>query len=734
MALATLLHYSYKDYQGNDYTISLIDTQANAAGSGTEVAGRAATVQYEGDSDLHPYVPILYGKMDAYFEVPTQAVEDIIVNALTGDENRYLLHMERNGDAFFIGVVQAEQVELPRAGRPYAFKISATDGLKRLENERGAVPGDMTRPIVNNMLYFLNQSPVAALYSAGDPFMQVSSQYWEEDMDDAYTVTVDPLRRYAIQSTNDLYLEENNDGDDRYRSHLHRLKDICHAFGLQLYFQEGLYKFIQLDQKRTGTLRLHTYSVDFKAVKGNPLNEFTGTASYRAAATVLGVENASDERAGGTASFMPPVRQVNTTEKDRLRLYPRSFFSDLDSSPVSLLTIPASTSADGLQLRLDVGADAQNFSWPSTFLIEFNVFLQVGSQYYANGAWGGFSQAQTYTRIAYDPGAPTHTFYALSGAQGMYFDIRTPSVPTFGLVQVQVTADFYTHSGQPLSNTTVGTVKGFLELNYTSVVNNDTVRLNFGTNASSSYQIELPDRRLIDNPGVYSPGMLLSYQAPNYEPTAVWRRFDGMGLQGSLSTLIMAALHRGQQQALRKYDITLIGYTGPNLHRVFNMDDYGFTLMRATYHTDVGELEGTFVQIDQFDTSSGPSLGSELAEDIGRRGNAGGNNRYFKRANRIQDNHLPAGRTNAALSGDITSIALESSAGSDIANSGNRIALIDPTTGYSQELVLAAAWTSALNTLEVEETTLERSYPAGSIISIPIPQLAARLYALENPE
>ncbi|MDR9442881.1 MAG: hypothetical protein RI842_09180, partial [Schleiferiaceae bacterium] len=362
MALATLLHYSYKDYQGNDYTISLIDTQANAAGSGTEVAGRAATLQYEGDSDLHPYVPILYGKMDAYFEVPTQAVEDIIVNALTGDENRYLLHMERNGDAFFIGVVQAEQVELPRAGRPYAFKISATDGLKRLENERGAVPGDMTRPIVNNMLYFLNQSPVAALYSAGDPFMQVSSQYWEEDMDDAYTVTVDPLRRYAIQSTNDLYLEENNDGDDRYRSHLHRLKDICHAFGLQLYFQEGLYKFIQLDQKRTGTLRLHTYTVDFKAVKGDPTNTFTGTASYQAAATVLNVDNENNERAGGTASFMPQVRQVNTTEKDRLRLYPRSFFSDLDSSPVSLLTIPASTSADGLQLRLDVGADAQNFS------------------------------------------------------------------------------------------------------------------------------------------------------------------------------------------------------------------------------------------------------------------------------------------------------------------------------------------------------------------------------------
>lgn len=734
MAIATLLHYSYKDFQGNDYTISLIDTQASAAGSGTEVTGRAATLQYEGDSDLHPYVPILYGKMEAYFEVPTQAVEDIIVNALTGEENRYLLKMERNGDAFFTGVMQAEQVELPRVGRPYAFQVSATDGLKRLENERGAVPGDMTRPLVNNLLYFLNQSPLAALYSAGDPFMQVSSQYWEEDMDDAYTLTVDPLRRYAIQSTNDLYLQENNDGDDRYRSHLDRLKDICHTFGLQLYFQDGLYKFIQLDQKRTGTLRLHTYSVDFKAVKNDPTNTFTGAASYQAASIVLGVDNEKNERAGGTASFMPPVRQVNTTERDRLRLYPRSYFSDLDSSPVSLLTIPASTSADGLQLRLDVGVEAQNFSWPSTFLIEFNVLLQVGSQYYANGAWGGATQAQSYTRIAYDPGAPTHTFYALSGAQGMYFDIRTPSVPTFGLLQVQITANFLTHTGQPLSGTTVGGVKGYLELNYTSVVSNDTVKLNFGTNASSSYQIELPSRRLIDNPGVYNPGMLLAYQAPNYEPTAVWRRFDGTGLQGSLSTLIMASLYRGQQQALRKYDITLINYTGPNLHRVFNMDGFGFTMLRAIYHTDVGELEGTFVQIDQFDTNTGPSLGSEIGEEQALMGNAGGNNRYFKRANRIQDNHLPAGRTNAALSGDITTIALESSAGSDIANSGDRIALIDPTTGYSQELVLAAAWTSALNTLEVEETTLKRSYPPGSILSIPIPQLATRLYALENPD
>lgn len=733
MALATLLVYRYKDYQGNDYEVRLIDAQASAVGTGTEVEGRAAKMQYEGDSDLHPYVPVLYGKLDAYFEVPTQAVEDVIITALTGNEDRYLLALERNGNAYFYGVVQAEQVELPRSGRPYSFQISATDGLKRLENERGPVPSDMTRPIINNLLYFLKQSPVAQLYSAGDDFLELSSQYWEENMDDAYTLTVDPLRRYAIQNTNDLYLQENNDGDDRYLSHLDRLKDICHAFGLQLFFQGGLYKFIQLDQKRTGTLRLHTYTKDFKVTTGNPNTISAGSTSYRAASTVLSVDNPEAELQGGTVSFMPPVKQVNATEKDRLKLYPRSYFSDLDSAAISLFTIPASTSADGLQLRLDIGVDAQNFTWPSTFLIEFNVYLQVGSQFYANGGWGSVSQAQSYTRIAYDPGVATHTFYALSGAQGMYFDIRTPPVPTTGAVKVQVTATFLTTSGQALSGTTVGGVEGYLALNYTSVVSNDTVKLRYGTNTSSSYQIELPTRRLIDNPGVYNPSMLLSYQSTQYQPTVTWRRFNGTGLQGTLSALVLAALYRGQQQALRKYDITLIGVTGPNLHRVFSMDGYAFTLLRATYHTDVGELEGTFVQIDQYDTGSGPSLGNEIGEDIGRTGHAGGNNKYFKRANRIQSNHLPAGRTDAVLSGTITSIALEDTAGINIANSGDKIALIDPTTGYSEELVLSAAWTSALSDVSVEEATLQRSYPAGSIVSIPIPQLAARLYALENP-
>jgi len=736
--MSTVLFYTAVSYSGIEWQVNLIDTMKPGA-SAVETAGVAPRFSYEGDSELHPYVPIIFSKCSADFLVQDEDQENIILDALRSDrENRFFMEVLKGGAVEWRGIILAEQIEWPRQGKPFKVTMSATDGLKRLENvETGLFIASFTEQIRG----ILAKTELDVLYGSTEPYFSIAADYWDINHEHAYT-SKDPLRYTRIRDSETLYLKEDEDdvNQEKYANYLQRLKDILELFGLQLKLTRGRFILFQLDMYGQGTVLLNNYTKDID-FQSNPNNVATGSATTEILQTALNVNNEEQERAGGTQSFAPVIRRVNSVIDNKLILYPRSQFANIQNG-IGLGSVLNTTSNDTLLLRLEVNlfVSASSLSaFPSVFDVNFDVTIQVGSSYYDDSGntpiWSSTPVTNRVSRRAFPP-VSTSANYSMSFVSSQPYDFYMYPVSVQGAVTVTVTGQVRDVQGNAISGVSAGSTSGYMELRYTNAVNPDEVSVQFGSNTNSSYEVDLPRRQMVVNSGILNPGTLQIYDGSNWVFSTEWKRFSANGIGGSLTFLVMSAIYRRQQKSLLIYNLTLINASIDPM-RLLNMDQAGFILQRGEYNTETDEWSGSWIEYLEYDETAGggldPIYTNEPAQ--GRISAAAGNNgRGNKRSENTNGAHLPISYTADPLDGTITSIPITSSTGSGMAQADDELLITNPVNGLSERLTLSAAWTGSLTDVPVASTTLDRSYPAGSIVSIPIPQLAARLYALENPE
>jgi len=727
-----LAHYDYTSWGGDAYTVELVDAEGTP-GTSLEVQGRGARLSYEGDEELHPYTPILYSKLEAYFMV-NDDMEAILVGLLQSPkEGRYYLRLLRFGSLEWLGVIQPEQIEWPRTNKPFEVAISATDGLKLLKNKKVPVPALNSASFTTEIIYILAQTGLQQFYQDGDLYVSIACEYYPQNT--AASTGEDQLRISRMVKSEVLYLVENDDGDDEWVDLLTRLKDTLQTFGLRACFNQGRYYLIQVDAYSLEAFNLHNYSKDFRT-PADPTSISAGSTTTTELAPEKNINNSSQELRGGTQSYTPVIRRVATTLQDKRVISPRSFYSTINNT-VRIGNLLSTTSADSLMISLDVNLFTQASDptdYPSWFDVIFTVTLKVGSFYYTpNGTsiWGTAQHSFDISRTAFSPGTASANF-ALSSNPGQPYLMYIWPLTVSGNIDITITGRLE-KSGQPIPGISQGNTQGTMSAGYSSRVNNDTVDVELGTNFDSSFTVELPRRSIIDNGAVNSPGTLQTFDLVNnnWEPPSQWSRFRPSTLQGTLTFLILNALYRRQQRPLQLFNISLIAEDIRAIN-VLLMEGKRAILQRGDWDTERGEWSGTWIEVGVYDDSVSPTQDTRLPDPKQGLGTSSGtSNKFNKRTGKAQGSHLRVAYTQGQVSGTPGTITLKSSTGVDLGNTGDLVQIINPVTGDAEILELGAAWSASDSSLTVNGS-LSNTYPDGSLITLSISSLASRITALEN--
>lgn len=730
--MKVLAYYNYTSWGGDAYLLELVDAEATT-GSAIETEGRGAKLSYEGDEELHPYTPILYSKLEAYFMV-NDDLEAILVDLLQSPkEGRYYLRLFRFGSLEWLGVIQPEQIEWPRTAKPYEVAISATDGIKLLENKQVPVPDANSASFTTELIYILAQSGLQQFYGAGDTYVSIACEYYPQST--TASTGEDQLRISRMVDSSSLYLVENDDGDDKWTDLHTRLKDTLVTFGLRLCFNQGHYYILQVDAYSMESFRIHNYTKDFRTFN-DPRTISAGSTSFSSYAPEKNINNASQELAGGTQSYTPVIRRVTTTLEDKRVISPRSVYASINNT-VRIGNLLSTTSADSLMISLDVDLFTQASSpsdYPGWFDVVFTVTLKVGSYYYnPNGAgiWSTTASSFTVSRNAYAPGTSSASF-AMSSNPGQPYIIYIWPLTVSGSIDLTITGRLE-KNGQAVPNVSFGNTQGTVSARYSSRVNNDTVDVELGTNTDSSYTVKLANRKIIDNGAINTPGTLETFNlnTTTWEPPQTWSRFRPSTLQGTLSFLVLNAIYRRQQKPLQIFNIAIISEQVRAVN-VLLMEGKRAILQRGEWDTETGEWSGSWIEIGTYDASVAPDENIRLPDPQQGIGTSSGtNNKFNKRTGKAQGSHLKVAYTSGTVSGTPGSISLASATGIAVGGTGDLVQIINPVTGAAETLELAAAWAASDSSISVNGS-LSNTYPDGSLLTLSVSSLASRITALEN--
>lgn len=733
--------YSYNSLSGQSFTVEVYDSVTVSPPDYTINGDAAAEISYEGAEMLHPFSKVLGSNCVARVRISNDTEQGYLNTIINGLEDQFYLILKKGSTVIWRGMLLKDMIEVQRQSYPYSVTLNATDGLKRLGDIKIAIPTSGSQNLVRLLNDLLSETKIQkANFGGSDAFLTTSVRYFEISMHDVYANSTDPLRYAKLYNAQRLYRKTSTGSTVEYESYLTTLEDLCRVFGMRIFMRNGHFYAVQVDAWSESKLKLHSYTYD-ATFNSPPTTLASGTASYAAFNHAESIASSGEVLTGEFFQFAPPIRQtrmkvVNLENKEVLK---PSYFNGL-SALTTLGDVVSGGFSTGVRIRLNLFMSLTRVSWPVNFLLEWQFVINIGSHYYTNqgGAPRWTTTATDYysvQQIHPSPGG-SPAIFTLPGGNGAWFDIITNNLPATGSLSIQVKALVLDLSQNGLGSTTVNSVDGSIAVDYYNynaiTAPDDEVQLVYGTNTNSSYVLDFGETPINDDRDTVYNGKLMINTGSVWQDTKTWRRFSGKGASGTLANVVIASAYRLQQSSAHIFNGGIIN---PDIDplRTLTIDSMKFLMQRATYKTGLDEWHGAWISLGTYD---GLAVGSDLHyyDNIGQvamgmRSNNGG---MIDSGYRITSQFLELTRTTMAVSGTLTSITVDE-AEANIANSGDKVLIVNPYNGEQEEITLNAAWESGAGSISFSSYSFTRSFPEGSLIALPLKNVASRLFALENP-
>ena len=734
-------------YSGIEWTTELYDRYQSTT-ENHSVKSVSPVITYDSDRKLDPWSTILFSKCDWVIQVEADDedgnYDDLINDLIQGDEDQYYLRVYREGALFWVGVVLVDQIIKPRDAFPYHIKITASDGLKRLDNIELAQVTSSQVNLVQFLRDILVRTSINNAISASDDFLTVACRYYEGQMG-SYAATFDPLRHTRVYDVARLSVRSNTDGRIDYNSQMDLLGWVLKLFGMRLLMINGHYHAIQVDAYSESSIRLHTYSQNINFNADTSIN--LGTTSSAGFVYAKAIAQSQQILDGDHYSFGPPVRRVSI-KRDLavgLIIQPSGNFADLSTETIIGQVVQGNFST-GIVIDMgNMGVGWTNASAPANFRVTFAIQLRINStttDYYltnANGtiAWSTSSAARfliTVNAQAAPVGSTWFTILPINSVTQRYF-IATPPIPISGALSFVISATFATLGGTDITaDFTDLNYSGEIQAYYTSfslglAPQNGIVYL-FGDKTASSYVIDIGDTQIGDAPNTSEAGKLQVYTGSAWADASTWRRFSGAADPNRLMPLLIETIYRLQQRALHILNATLIRSDVTPLNTI-TVESKKLLFQNGVFNTEKDEWQGSWIEIAAYNVDA---TGSGATVNQSGNYNAGYANigSQYGKVNKTAQIPITIALTDAIATGTISTLSIVAP-GDNVANSGNSVYILNPLTGDSEALVLSAALLDDSTSISFTSKTLTHTYPKGSIIFLKSTDLAARIYALENP-
>lgn len=301
---------------GLTWRIEIFDSEF--VGSETEFSvENGARKEYRGDGDS-VFSPILGSSLAFQMMIEDTTHEALITDLAGAPEGRFTVVLYREGVFDWAGVINSPEISIEDLDYPYAFAITAVDGLALLKNYEYRQDGtDVTKwdlrytgidSLIDIVFRVLQKLPHVVTHFTGSTKFLVSAVNWYAEQHDTTPVAAayDPL--YYTEIDNRFAVTGQSSGNAKFLSCYDVLSYILRAFGARVGLFDGYFLIEQVEHRFYVIGSNDNYS-RYYAYDGTGPTANTLTASQD-----VGLAEDIKIHTSGTFSFERPIKSARVTQ------------------------------------------------------------------------------------------------------------------------------------------------------------------------------------------------------------------------------------------------------------------------------------------------------------------------------------------------------------------------------------------------------------------------------------
>lgn len=216
------------------------------------------------DSDR--FNPILGSEFKGKFLIENSGHQGLLDDISSDEEERFAIIVYKNSSFYWAGWIVCDLQQYPNEPFSFYADISATDGLKDLENIDYDNSGTFytgLQKFKDILINALTKSNLSQFWGTNDEFLQTIVDWWDANHP-ARAASIDPLDKSAVYSQ---YIRKRNSAkslftlsdDDEPLSCLDVITEICVCWGARIQLSEGVWRVIQVNAYADSTVYSRSY-------------------------------------------------------------------------------------------------------------------------------------------------------------------------------------------------------------------------------------------------------------------------------------------------------------------------------------------------------------------------------------------------------------------------------------------------------------------------------------------
>lgn len=258
--MATLFSCVFPSIKDVTFKVYIDDADHSGAATEVDAASDGFTLTYDGAEDI--LTPII-GSQLSFTVVASTATEaalrDFAVELINSSEERFTIKVVRNAGAsdtlYWVGYVLPDLSAFDDNEPPYAFRVTATDGIARLkktEYNDGASPALPTdvEPFLTHILNCLTTGTLHTTYFAGSDQYLITSVNWVDSTIGTPAAAKCPLAYTRVNGQ--VFAKRNNSNNAQewsFDSCFDVLEKILRNWQCRLFFSDGKYYVVQIVER-----------------------------------------------------------------------------------------------------------------------------------------------------------------------------------------------------------------------------------------------------------------------------------------------------------------------------------------------------------------------------------------------------------------------------------------------------------------------------------------------------
>lgn len=310
----------FQDINAVDWRIDIDEAGYSGSINTFTVATPGFTATWEGDGARVGESPIRASKAVVHWLVRNSTEESFLETLATSSELKYtiLIYQGITPTLWWLGTVLPDLCVFENRYYPYAFDLTATDGLGRLEDfdfTYATNTANTDTPTLGTIVTeALKANKLDTYYGANDVYLRCSTEFYEASMG---TITRDPLE--LIRARRGAFLKNYDKADHsglwEAITCKEALEKVLRSLALRIEFSRGSYRIYQHQNYRSSTYTEKQYTK-------------TGivTLGYKADATINTRNGATWQTSdlkltsGATYTYFPALKTA-TVSAERRRMF-----------------------------------------------------------------------------------------------------------------------------------------------------------------------------------------------------------------------------------------------------------------------------------------------------------------------------------------------------------------------------------------------------------------------------